>query len=1172
MHEVAASTARSVSLQQRLQVVADSGTLAIWEADLDTGEIVWSTQGHHLLGVPPEDGANTMPELLSHLHPEDRTRALATMEEAIASGATHRRDRFRVVQPDGTIRYLAVHANFVPGPDGRAHRMVALAIDVTDLAEKENRLHETEERLRTAYAAAKVWTCRLDLEHWIITRPLQPDDTGSPQFGPEQSFHDWLERVHPEDRPRVEGGMRRAIETGELWEDEFRLLWPDGRYHWIYDRGRKIQDPGQPPVFAGAAMDIDERKLVEQQLVENEERLRSAYIAGKMWPWEVEAGAGQVRRADNMGLFRGPGHAESIALSDWLDYIHPEDRDRVHLALDRALKGEAQYSCDYRLRWNDETYHWVSSRGGRIQDARGSWKLMGIARDITEEKATERALEESERLRFLAIEGAQMGVFFQEIPSGNIRWSDRQHQLFGVSREQFPGHRDAFRRLVLPEDLLVLDREYDRLTTDHARRFRFEFRIRRPSDGKVRWISSVGEFNYDESGSPFSMMGVNADITDQKAHEQELWEIERLRSIALSAAEMGVWQQDFITGKITWTERQFELFDVRPEEFDGTDKTAFYRVVPEDRDRLFREFEYLIANHEQRHITEFRIQLHDGGIRWVSAVGEIIYDEHGEPIQSIGVNFDVTSRKHQEEALRESERLRRLALSAARMGAFEWNILNGEVSWSPEQYQLLKFDPASTVPTLDLFESRVHSEDLPRIRNLMRDLTTRREKRYTSEFRVVWPDCTVRWIRTLGEVVYDTNGKVIRMFGVNWDVTEQKEAEQQIVQLNRELQRKVADFEALMHAMPVAVAVGLDAESSDIRVNPTFAQMLGVADANQNVSQVAPNVPALPFRLVRDGREIPAEELPQQKAARLKQEVRNQEFELITSDDHRFDMFGHAVPILDESGNVRGTLAAYMDITERKRAEKALRTSEKLATAGKMAASLAHEINNPLAAVTNLLYLVAQDASLSPHSQRFINMATSELARVSQITRNILAFYRESHSPVNIDVADLVASVLELYAPKIRQSHVEVDFRRDDACAITAFPGELRQVFSNLIVNAVDAMPNGGRLHVRVRPSRNRRSQQAGVRLVVADTGSGIPRDHLTHLFEPFFTTKGEKGTGLGLWVSRDIIGKHDGTIQIRTAFGARKNGTCFSIFLPNESTAVKKRANQKASSVSSNA
>src|SRR5512146_2034365 len=112
MHEVAASTARSTSLQQRLQVVADSGALVIWEADLDTDEIVWSTQGHHLLGVGPEDGAHTMAEVITHLHPDDRPRALASIKQAVSAGETHRRERFRIVQPDGAIRYFAVHANF----------------------------------------------------------------------------------------------------------------------------------------------------------------------------------------------------------------------------------------------------------------------------------------------------------------------------------------------------------------------------------------------------------------------------------------------------------------------------------------------------------------------------------------------------------------------------------------------------------------------------------------------------------------------------------------------------------------------------------------------------------------------------------------------------------------------------------------------------------------------------------------------------------------------------------------------------------------------------------------------------------------------------------------------------------------------------------------------------
>jgi PAS domain S-box-containing protein len=1154
-------------LEQRLQVVTDSGALAMWEVDMRTGRITWSARGENLLGLPPGREAKNLEQLIDFVHPDDRDRVARVLAESVASKAVQRRERFRVVRADGSVRHVSSYVEFVDDDGDGPRKMVGFALDISDLAEYEARLCETDERLRTAYEAAKVWTWRLDLATMTISRPLQTRDSTSPQYGASQSFENWLERVHPDDRARVESGMRQSIATGELWEDEFRLCWPDGSYHWIYDRGKKVTVEGGSAIFSGAAMVIDERKKVEEQLVENEERLRSAYVAGKMWPWEVEVSSGKLRRADDLGLYRGPGQSTSITLGEWLSGVHPDDRDRVRSTMELAVKQEGTYSCEYRLRWTDGSYHWLNSRGGLIRDTRGTLKLMGIARDCTDEKETAAALEESERLRLVALEAAQMGVFFQDMQSGQVRWSERQFNLFGVSREDFRNSRDEFHRIVLSEDLAAMAAEQERLIAKQAKKFRFEFRMKRPSDGKVRWIAAVGELSYDDAGRATGMMGVNYDITDSKLHDHELRASEKLRSIAIGAAEMGVWRQDLATGNVTWTERQFELFGVSPDEFDGTASTAFQHMHPKDRERLVRECDDVVTAHGSRHVTEFRIQKPDGSVRWLAAVGEILYDETGQSLQSVGVNFDITARKQQEEALRESERLRRLALSAARMGAFEWNIVTGKITWSPEQYELLHLAPHEVVPTLSLFESRVHQDDLPQLQLMMQLLVGKQERRYRNEFRILWPDGTVRWIRTLGEFVYDANGNVIRMYGVNWDVTDQKETEQQIVQLNRELQHKVADFEALMHAMPVAVAVGHDPESHEIRVNPTFAQLLGITDLSQNVSMTPTKGPVVPYRIVRDGKDIPHEDLPQRRAARLKQEIRNEEFELITNEGRRVDMFGHAVPIFDESGNVRGTLGAYMDITERKRAEQALRTGEKLATAGKMAASLAHEINNPLAAVTNLLYLISQDESASENSKRFIAMATGELARVSQITRNILAFYRESNQPIEVDIGDLMANVLELYSPKIRESQVALEFQRE-ACSVVAFPGELRQVFSNLVVNAVDAMPKGGILRIRVREGFDPRSHRRGARLMVSDSGVGIPRDQLTRLFEPFFTTKGEKGTGLGLWVSRDIINKHDGTIRIRTSSTVGKSGTCFSLFLPSESSSVRKRVNRNAASV----
>jgi len=1156
------------ALQQRLQVVTDSGTLAMWEVDLRTGMLTWSARGEKLLGLPPEYDAETLETLMSFVHTDDRERVSRILAECVAAKVTERRERFRVVRADGSIRHVSSYVEFVDMDDKGPQKMVGFALDISDLAEYEERLRETDERLRTAYEAAKVWTWRVDLDNWNISRPLQTSDASSPQYGAKQPFQDWVEKVHPEDRARVESSMRQCIASGELWEDEFRLRWPNGEYHWIYDRGKKIEIPGGTPVFSGAAMVIDERKRVEQQLVENEERLRSAYVAGKMWPWELEVSSRTLRRLDDLGLYRGPGRTNSISVAEWLDGIHPEDRKHVEDAIERAVNGSGTYSCEYRLRWNDGTYHWLNSRGGLIRDTRGTLKLMGIARDCTDEKETAAALEESERLRLVALEAAQMGVFFQDMRTGQVHWSERQFNLYGVSPEEFGGRRDDFRRLVLPEDFAAMLADHERLVAKHEKKFRFEFRITRPKDGKVRWIAAVGEMSYDDSGQISSMMGVNYDITESKLHDQELRASEKLRSIAIGAAEMGVWQQDITSGRLTWTDRQFELFGLSREEFDGTTATAFKNMHPDDRDRLARESNDVVTAHGTRHITEFRIQNPDGSIRWLAAVGEILYDSTGS-LQSVGVNFDITARKQQEEAVRESERLRRLALSAARMGAFEWNVVTSEITWSPEQFELLRLDPRAFIPTLDLFESRVHPEDLPRMQLMMQLLVRKQEKRYRNEFRILWPEGTTRWIRTLGEFVYDSDGRVIRMYGVNWDVTDQKETEQQIVQLNRELQHKVADFEALMHAMPVAVAVGHDPESHDVRVNPTFAQLLGVSDHSLNVSVTNSGL-AVPYRFVRDGKDVPPHELPLRKAARLKQEVRNEEFQVITNEGRRVDMFGHAVPILDESGSVRGSLGAFMDITERKRAEQALRTGEKLATAGKMAASLAHEINNPLAAVTNLLYLISQDESASENSKRFIAMATSEIARVSQITRNILAFYRESNQPVEVDIGELMANVLELYSPKIRESRVELEFHRNGSCGVTAYPGELRQVFSNLVVNAIDAMPQGGKLRIRVREGFERRTNRRGARLLVSDTGVGIPRDQLGRLFEAFFTTKGEKGTGLGLWVSRDIINKHDGTIQIRTSSTEGRSGTCFSLFLPLESSSVQRHVSRNAASVSS--
>jgi signal transduction histidine kinase len=230
-------------------------------------------------------------------------------------------------------------------------------------------------------------------------------------------------------------------------------------------------------------------------------------------------------------------------------------------------------------------------------------------------------------------------------------------------------------------------------------------------------------------------------------------------------------------------------------------------------------------------------------------------------------------------------------------------------------------------------------------------------------------------------------------------------------------------------------------------------------------------------------------------------------------------------------------------------AEDALRKSEKLAVAGRLAASIAHEINNPLESVTNLLYLIRNATDLDDAKQ-FCALAEKELRRVSEIATQTLRFYRQQSEATRLDVTQITDSVLSLYQGRLHSHQVKVvcDYRTH--ASLLCYAGELRQLVANLVSNALDAMKHTGTLTLRLREARDPNGRD-GIRLTVADTGSGIATDVGKRIFEPFVTTKGATGTGLGLWVSAEILRKHAGRMSFRSSTRPGHSGTAFSIFLP---------------------
>ena len=254
--------------------------------------------------------------------------------------------------------------------------------------------------------------------------------------------------------------------------------------------------------------------------------------------------------------------------------------------------------------------------------------------------------------------------------------------------------------------------------------------------------------------------------------------------------------------------------------------------------------------------------------------------------------------------------------------------------------------------------------------------------------------------------------------------------------------------------------------------------------------------------------------------------------------------------------SVKAALRARSHQYERRSAEEALQKTEKLAVLGRLASTIAHEINNPLEAVMNLLHLL-RESPLSSQQQQYVEIAQQELARVAEIAGHTLTFNRQSNKTAQASVSALLDSVLALYHSRLAGSQVTIERRFQKTGPILCYPGELRQVFANLIGNAFDATRNGGRIILRERAAEHPKTGQRGIRITVADTGQGMSPEVKAHLFEAFYSTKEFQGTGLGLWISKGIIDKHGGLIRFRSSTKQGKSGTIFSIFIPTDGRAM---------------
>jgi PAS domain S-box-containing protein len=491
------------------------------------------------------------------------------------------------------------------------------------------------------------------------------------------------------------------------------------------------------------------------------------------------------------------------------------------------------------------------------------------------------------------------------------------------------------------------------------------------------------------------------------------------------------------------------------------------------------------------------------------------------------VFHDVTEQRQAEQALRSHAELLRLSFDAV----IVWRLEGGIESWNLGAERLYGFTEKEAFGsfTHELLAT-VHPKPWPEIEAELRA-------------RGSWEGELCDRTRDGREVVVSARKQLIRgsdgierVLETNRDITERKQMEEA---LRASEERWATTLQSIGDAVISTNAAGKITFMNDVAQKLTGWPLAEAAGKELRTI----------FNIVQEvTRRVP--ENPVSKVLRLGKVVGLANHTLlIQRDGNEIPIDDSGAPIRSRDDKIEGVVLVFHDVTEQRKTELALRNSERLATTGRLAASIAHEIHNPLDAIGNLLYLLQQN-NKDETAREYIAMALQESARVVQMTKQMLSFQREAAKPVQVKIGEVLDSVVALYQRKIDSAGIKLENRIDYEGEFLAQPGEIRQIFANLLGNAIEAS-NRGRIRLHAYPGRDWSSGRRGLRVVVADNGPGIPPEVRGKIFEPFFTTKGESGTGLGLWITSGIVEKYEGAVRLRSTTRAGRSGTCFSVFFP---------------------
>ncbi|MFO0698651.1 MAG: PAS domain S-box protein [Nitrospira sp.] len=1109
--------------QLRLEGIIESAMDAIITVDDDQRIVLFNRAAERMFGCSSREAmGQTLDRFLPARYREGHRHHVHAFGQ---SGTTSRK-----MGKLGTVMGLRLNGEEFPIEAAISHIAVerqkyytVILRDITERQLAQQQLDEANSRLRVATESGGigVW------DYSIPENRLVWDDRMYALYGytPDHfpgAYEAWSQRLHPEDRLRAEQELQEAIQGIRKFDTEFRLLLPDGTTKFIKADALVLKDErGTTIRMIGVNRDITDQKSAEAVLQETTERLtilmKNAPAALAMLDRDLRYLAVSQRwitdyRLEGQDLL-GRFHYE----------VFPEIPDRWKAVHQRGLRGEVirqeedrfvrQDGTELWLRW--EVRPWYATDGY-------VGGLVLLTEDITERKRTQIALEQSEARLQNILNSMEEVVWSSSLDLSEIFYvSPAIQKIYGRSPDDFISQPFLWLQMIQPNDRPIAEAAAQALQEGHF--FDVEYRIIRP-DGQVRWIRDRGRIIKDNRGQPLRVDGLASDVTEKRTAEQAMHEAqERFEDIFESSKDaIGYASLD----------GTFVLANEALSKLTGYSKQELLSrthrdLTPQNHHELQAKVIMRVLETGEPHEYEKEYIRKDGSHVPVSLTVFAVKGDNGKPAGVAAIVRDITERKRAEEALHESQR--QLTTLIGNLPGFVYRCRNdrdrtfeyvSEGVFDLTGYTVQEYLTQQTVS----YGENTLPDDRERVWREVQ-AAVEQHRPFELTYRVLTKSGEVRWAWERGEGIYAPDGLLKYLEGFVTDFTERKRAEHLLRQSEERYRRLVA-------VSPYAIFVNRG--DRIIFANDQAIKLFGAVKADEILGKS-------PMDLFHpDDHAVIRERIHELLEGR--QLVPVIEEKIIRLDGKPIDVEVSAARFADEEGPA--ILVMLRDVSERKRLQAQLRRTERIAELGTLASGMAHEIGTPMNVILGRAEYLMDRVTEEPIKKGLQTIIT-QVERITRVMNQLLSFARrKAPERVALDLKQVVEDSLEMFHERLARSQIQVELLlADPRPMVLADADQMSQVMINLVMNAVHAMPDGGNLHVGLA------AEPQMVKLTIADTGHGIPREMIKKIFEPFFTTKEfGQGTGLGLTVVKGIIEEHQGTIAVESEEG---KGTTFTILFP---------------------